>query len=270
MGDVYIADTGNETIRVLTCQIEPWVSTLAGSPGHGGSADGWGSDARVLSPCALAADSQGSVYVADSANDIIRKGGFYEGPLSVSIMPSSQTAVVGNSVEITAHATGYPSYQWQLNGVDIPGATSLLLTINYVTAADAGNYTVVVTDMAGYSATSNPSTLTVNTPIAFACGNLVFNISDGPNGVAAAENGGVYFTAGNALEELGPNGGVAVIAGSLAASGSTDGSGTAALFNGPAGIAADGAGNVYVADSGNNTIRKVSALGTVSTLAGTP
>src|SRR5436309_216196 len=53
-----------------------------------------------------------------------------------------------------------------------------------------------------------------------------------------------------------------------AGAGSADGTGDAAQFNGPAGIAVDGVGNLYVADSGNHTIRKVTSSGVVSTLAG--
>jgi sugar lactone lactonase YvrE len=268
MGNVYISDTGNDTIRVLTYQTEPWVSTLSGVPGRGGSADGWGNASLLLSPTALAADSQGDVYVADSGNDTIRAGGFYEGAVQVSIQPTSQTVLVGAFVEIQAHSTGYPSCQWQLNGIAIPGATQPLLTINYATAADAGTYTVVVTNMAGSSATSNASTLKVNAPIGFATGNLVVNISGGPNGVAVDGSDDVYFAAGNAIEAVDPFGGAIVFAGSQAASGSTDGIGAAARFNSPTGMAADAAGNLYVADSGNNIIRKISANGAVTTLAG--
>src|SRR5262249_15207472 len=66
------------------------------------------------------------------------------------------------------------------------------------------------------------------------------------------------------------DGRVTTFAGGYPARGSDDGSGPAARFNRPSGVAADSLGNVYVADTGNNTIRKTSADGVVTTLAGTP
>src|SRR5229473_2620419 len=61
---------------------------------------------------------------------------------------------------------------------------------------------------------------------------------------------------------------VTTLAGSAGVSGSAEGTGSGARFNTPDGVAVDGSGNVYVADTGNHTLRKVSAAGVVSTLAG--
>ncbi|MBF9224017.1 NHL domain-containing protein, partial [Hymenobacter ruricola] len=61
---------------------------------------------------------------------------------------------------------------------------------------------------------------------------------------------------------------VSTLAGLAGASGSADGTGAAARFNYPAGVAVDAAGTVYVADQSNTTIRKITAAGVVSTLAG--
>jgi len=71
-GDVYLADSGNHTIRKITPV--GTVTTLAGSAGQIGSADGSGSTARFNRPQGVAVDSAGNVYVADTLNDRITRG----------------------------------------------------------------------------------------------------------------------------------------------------------------------------------------------------
>ena len=90
----------------------------------------------------------------------------------------------------------------------------------------------------------------------------------GPYGIAWGKTGDVYITIGNAIASVTPVGGVAIIAGNVTTSGSSDGTGTAALFNKPRGITIDHTGTIYVADTGNNSIRMVTSQGVVSTLAG--
>ena len=70
-GNVYVADTYNHTIRKITPA--GVVTTLAGSAGSSGSADGTGSAARFYWPSGVAVDSAGNVYVADTGNHTIRK-----------------------------------------------------------------------------------------------------------------------------------------------------------------------------------------------------
>src|SRR5439155_4925313 len=69
-GNVYVADSGNSTIRKITPHGA--VTTLAGSAGQSGSADGTGSAARFNNPSSVAVDSLSNVYVADSRNGAIR------------------------------------------------------------------------------------------------------------------------------------------------------------------------------------------------------
>jgi rhamnogalacturonyl hydrolase YesR len=78
----------------------------------------------------------------------------------ITVHPQDKTVCDGNSVQFCVTPTGASSYQWKKDGGDIPGATVSCYTINPVTAADAGNYTCVVSNSCG-SATSNPATLTV-------------------------------------------------------------------------------------------------------------
>src|SRR5205814_1888170 len=91
-----------------------------------------------------------------------------------------------------------------------------------------------------------------------------------PDGIATDSAGNVYVgdSFNNAIRKITPAGVVSTLAGTAGMPGSTDGTGPAASFNLPDGVAADGAGNVYVADSGNHTIRKITAAGAVTTVVG--
>ncbi len=86
----------------------------------------------------------------------------------------------------------------------------------------------------------------------------------------AAGNAFVADTGNHTLRKVSPQGTVTTVAGQAGQAGSVDGVGSAARFSSPSGLAIDAAGNVYVADSGNHTIRKVSPVGVVSTVAGMP
>jgi hypothetical protein len=101
----------------------------------------------------------------------------------------------------------------------------------------------------------------------FADGNALEAQFNGPVDVAADASGNVYATDGNRIRKISMAGIVSTLAGDEAAA-FVDGSGTAARFNGPSGITVDASGNIYVADAGNNRIRKISPAGSVTTIAG--
>jgi sugar lactone lactonase YvrE len=90
--------------------------------------------------------------------------------------------------------------------------------------------------------------------------------SETANGIAVDGSGNVFVSSGNAIEKI-TNGTTTLLAGSLTAKGFTNGTGSAALFNSPIGLATDGAGNIYVADEGNGAVRKVTPQGVVSTVS---
>jgi hypothetical protein len=168
--NIYVADTGNSTIRKITPA--GVVTTLAGLPTAGGLKDGAGSDALFNQPKALTIDSAGNLYVADTGNAAIRQ----VTPLGVvttlhltsmgptiTTQPASLTVAAGSnaSFNVTVSSQTPVSYQWKKGGVDIPGANAATFSIASAGSADAGNYTVVVTNIVG-SVTSSVATLTVN------------------------------------------------------------------------------------------------------------
>jgi DNA-binding beta-propeller fold protein YncE len=93
---------------------------------------------------------------------------------------------------------------------------------------------------------------------------------NGPQGVAVDGAGNVFVadTNNNTIRKVTPAGVVTTLAGTAGLSGSADGTGAAARFNGPSGVAVDVAGNVFVADQNNNAIRKISTSGVVTTIVG--
>ncbi|MGZ5441352.1 MAG: hypothetical protein ACXW4P_04610 [Thermoanaerobaculia bacterium] len=245
-GNVYVADTGNDTIRKITPA--GVVTTLAGSAGVSGNADGTGSAARFENPSGLATDSGGNVYVADTGNDTIRK-----------ITPAGVvTTLAGSAYESgNQDGTGSAARFFSPQGVATDGAGNVYVVdrdnfaIRKITAAG------VVTTLAGgqYGGADG-----IGSAASFAF----------PLGVAADNGGTVYVadTSNLTIRKITPAGVVTTVAGDAGAEGSADGTGRTARFLSPRGVAADSGGNVYVADSRNHTIRKITPAGVVTTLAG--
>lgn len=160
VGNLIVADTDNDLLRQVSSTGA--VSTIAGLAGSSGSADGVGSAARFNLPTGVAVDGSGNVYVADTNNHTLRVGGLPIAPI-ITAQPTSQTVAAGANVQFSVTATGRPTptYQWNINGSAISGATSPTLSLANVQSSSAGTYTVVVTNSAG-TATSSQATLTVS------------------------------------------------------------------------------------------------------------
>lgn len=211
-------------------------------------------------------------------------------PVITSPNPSAGTppplaTLLGGTATLNVTATGTAplGYQWYRNGVLIPSATSASLTVNNIAAADGTvPYTVVVSNSVT-SVTSPPITLLVATeePYVFStiAGQSNIGAVDGPalsarfanqQSIAIAANGNLFVADGknHLIRKITPAGVVSTVAGLAGTIGSADGAGSAARFNGPGAVAIDASGNIFVADFGNHSIRKITPAGVVSTFAG--
>jgi sugar lactone lactonase YvrE len=249
-GNVYVADTANHTIR----QITPGgaVGTLAGLAGVSGSADGTGSAALFNQPQGVAVDSAGNVYVADTGNHTIRQ-------IAPGGVVSTLAGLAGVSGSV--NGTGGSARFYQPEGVAVDSGGNV-----YV--ADTWNHTIraitpggAVSTVAGLAGTNGSTDGTGGAARFYQ-----------PQGVAVDGAGILYVadTGNQTIRKIMAGGAVSTLAGLAGSYGSADGTGASAQFYGPAGVAVDGLGNVYVADYFNQTLRKVTAAGVVTTLAGSP
>ncbi len=247
-GNVYVADYYNSTIRKITS--DGVVTTLAGLPGSRGSTDGTGSGARFNLPSGVAVDGAGNIYVADSGNHVIRK------ITSAGVV----TTLAGVSGQLGyVDGTGDGARFNSPSGMTVDGAGNLFV-------ADTGNHTIRRVTPAG------AVTIVAGSTGVWGSGDSGVNVAQfhSPQGVAVDGSGFVFVadSGNNTIRKIGSGGVVTTFAGSTGGSGAVDGIGEAARFLHPAGVAADEAGNVFVADLGNSTIRKISNTGVVTTLAG--
>ena len=246
-GNVYVADEGVHTIRKITPQGA--VTTLAGSSmGMPGSQDGTGAAAGFRYPGGIAADPSGILYVADTDNGSIRR-----------ITPTGVvTTLAGSEAFGSVDGTGSAATFARPYGTAVDPDGNVIVAeggsvLRKVTPAG------VVTTIAGFaSAYGNVDATGLNARFWY------------PVGVAASRVGNVYVVDSHAstIRKISPDGVVTTLAGKEGVVGTSDGPGASARFNDPTGVAVDSAENVYVADYGNLTVRKITPSGAVSTFAG--
>ncbi len=263
-GDLYIADTGNNTLRKVTLQALPEnlpgipnfnpvgvVTTIAGQAGVSGSSDGSATAATFNHPAGVAVDGVGIVYVADTDNNEIRM-----------VTAAGVVSTLAGQAGHTGSADGSGSSA-SFNGpsgivADSQGnlyvADTLNHTIRKVTSAGA------VTTIAGTAGASG-----------FVDGTGSSAKFHGPQGLALDGSGDLFVadTNNNAIRKIvTATGVVTTVAGQSGIAGSIDGAVSQAQFHYPSGITVDTAGNLYIADTDNHTLREIAPAGTVSTLAG--
>jgi streptogramin lyase len=247
-GMIYISDTYNHTLRSISS--DGVVTTLAGQPGEEGTADGMGETAQFDYPRGLAVDSKGNIYVGDRYNDTIRK----VTPAGLVSTLAGMAGVPGSADGIGNEARFNEPYGVAVDPAgDVYVVDSVNDTIRKITPAAS------VTTLAGLAGNSG-STDGTGDVARF----------DAPSAIAIDSAGNLYVadTDNATIRKITPDGVVSTLAGLPHSFGSTDGPGSAARFFRPTGIAVDGMGNIYVSDSNNQTIRKVTSGGTVTTLAG--
>ena len=263
-GNIYVADTYSCTIRKVSPSGTNWVTTTIAGLANGASwADGTNGAARFNLPYSVASDRAGNLYVADYGNHVIRK----VTPVGTNWVAS--TLAGSSSIGGTADGTNGNARFGSPYDVKVDRAGTLYVT-------DAFNNTIrkvapsgtnwVVTTLAGSVSGDCGSTDGTNRTATFCA----------PGGLAVDGATNLYVAdAGNntirKIRPVGTNWVVTTLAGLALNSGSADGTNSSARFNAAAGVTVDNATNLYVADTGNSTIRKIVPVGTnwvTSTIGG--
>ncbi len=253
-GNVYIADTFNERIRKVDTSGN--ISTIAGTGAQSSTGDGGpAASATVNRPDKLTVDSAGNIYIGDSASNNVRK---IDASGIISTIAGRGPTAVGDGGAAASSSLQTPS------GAAVDASGNVYI-------ADTSNHRIRRVD----AVTGNIST--------FAGTGTVGNTGDGaaassallrsPRGVAADASGNVYIadTGNHRIRRVDAStGNIAAFAGTGSGGNTGDGAAaTSATLNSPSGVAVDASGNVYIADTTNNRIRRVDTAGDIAAFAGT-
>ncbi len=244
-GNIYMTDEDNNTIRKITPA--GVVGELAGKRGTPSTLDGSRGDARFSILRGITVDRAGNVYVADSytirkitpAGDVSTLAGKAGTPGTVDGAGGEARFSIPSGVAVDDSGNVYVADTYTIRKITPAGVVSTLAgTLRHAGSAD------------GTGAAAR--------------------FSDQAKDVAVDKEGNVYVadTYNNTIRKITPSGVVNTVAGMAGQMGAAEGTGADASFSRPQGIAVDRDGNVYVADTYNSTIRKITPSGVVSTLAG--
>jgi sugar lactone lactonase YvrE len=305
-GVLYVADTGNRVVRKIAS--DGVVSTLAGTPGRQGCSDGSRSQASFYEVRSIAVDSDGTLFVPDAGTNKLRRItdagqvstiAYREedpagGQTDARMLLDNHTPM---GIAVDASSSIYISLSNAILKVS-PNGAATVLTASAITAGAGGVGLAARFNSAYGLAVDSRGTLYVTDSSldaikSIAPGGAVTRFAgasydhafpqqtsiDGdaqrarffvPEGIAVDRAGTVYVAdrRNSTIRKITPAGVVSTLAGAPRQAGSQDGTGAAARFVSPTAVTVDADGNVFVADSADNTIRKITPAGVVTTVAG--
>jgi sugar lactone lactonase YvrE len=228
---IVVDSTGNNRIRKINTS--GVVTTVAGS-GVAGYADGTGTAAQFYYPEGVAVDSSGNIYVVDDNNNRIRK-----------IDTSGVVTTVAGSSQGYADGTGAAAQFYHPCFIAVDSSGNIYVTDQFNHRIRKITPDGVVTTVAGSGVAGFADGTGTDAQFAY------------PDGVAVDSSGNIYVGDVNnqRVRKIDTSGVVTTVAGST--EGYADGTGAAAQFNYPRGVAVDSSGNIYVGDTGNPRIRKI-------------
>jgi len=242
-GNLYVTDSQQHIVMQVSRTGNNWVvTTIAGQKGSPGNVDGDASVSKFWNPSGIAVDSNTNLYVADHNANTIRKLVPSPSGWIVSTVAGRATTSGTNDGIGTNALFGYPS------GITVDGEGNLYVTdsgYNTVRRIDTNGLVKTIAGVA--SAVSPGSNDGMGTQAKF----------NAPYGIAVDSIGNLYVAdQGNStIRKIATNRMVSTLAGNPAKLGTTNGLGRLSLFNNPTGIVVDGAFQLYVTDTQNNTIR---------------